>query len=71
MITNLAPGGYYHLYAFDWMAERADDPNKSPRGMRADEVRELFASALDVVEIIRATPNPHPCRWYLLQKRTG
>ena len=69
VITNLAPGGFYHLYAFDWMANRATDPNKSPRGMRANEVATLFASALDVVEIIRATPNPHPCRWYLLQKR--
>ena len=71
VITNLAPGGYYHLYAFDWMVDRANDPNKSPRGMRDDEVQNLFASALDVIEIIRANPNPHPCRWYLLQKRTG
>lgn len=64
----LAPGGYYHLYAFDWMEDRANNPEKSPRGMREHEVCELFMPTLNVVEIQRATPNPHPCRWYLLQK---
>ncbi|MEZ4659141.1 MAG: class I SAM-dependent methyltransferase [Caldilineaceae bacterium] len=67
---NLAPGGYYQLYAFDWMPERANDPNKSPRGMRENEVAELFAPHLEVIEILRANPNPKPCRWYLLRKKT-
>ena len=69
VIRNLAPGGYYQLYAFDWMPERANDPNKSPRGMRENEVEELFTPHLDVVEILRATANPKPCRWYLLRKK--
>ena len=74
VIANLAPGGYYHLYGFDWMEARAKDPNKSPRGLRPTEVQDLFAAGLDktgldVIDIERARPNPHPCRWYLLQKR--
>lgn len=68
VMGNLAPGGYYQLYAFDWMADRANDPAQSPRGLRESEVADLFAPALDVVEITRAKPNPHPCRWYLLRK---
>lgn len=68
VIDNLAVGGYYQLYAFDWMEERARAPDKSPRGMRETEVADLFAPALMIVDVLRATPNPHPCRWYLLQK---
>jgi len=67
--TLLAPGGYFHLYGFDWMEACANDPQKTPRGFHENEVAELFAPALDVVEIQRATASPHPCRWYLLQKR--
>jgi SAM-dependent methyltransferase len=67
--SNLSPGGYYQLYGFDWIDERADDPTKLPRGLRKTEVRDLFSSQMDVVQIIRAEANPHPCRWYLLQKR--
>lgn len=67
--TLLAAGGYYHLYGFDWMAARANDPTKTPRGFREDEIEELFAPMLEVVEIQRATANPHPCRWYLLRKK--
>lgn len=68
-VTNLlSTGGYYHLYAFDWMEERANNPEKSPRGMREHEVSDLFTPALRIVEIQRAIANPHPCRWYLLQK---
>lgn len=68
VIQNLAPGGYYQLYAFDWIEERADDHNRAPRGMREHEVEELFAPHLEVIEIRRANPDRHPCRWYLLRK---
>lgn len=68
VIDNLAPGGFYQAYAFDWMEDRAADPQKSPRGLRENEVVELFTPALEVVQIERAQPNPHPCRWYLLRK---
>lgn len=64
----LAPSGYYHLYAFDWIAERANHPEKSPRGLHDNEVCDLFTPALNIVEVQRATANPYPCRWYLLQK---
>jgi SAM-dependent methyltransferase len=68
IITNLASGGYYHLYAFDCLAELVDDPTKRGRGMKEDEVEILFAPHLQMVEILRARPNRYPCRWYLLQK---
>lgn len=68
VIDNLAPGGYYQLYAFDWMEDRANDPERSPRGLRDGEVESLFAPHLSVVQIEEAEPNPHPCRWYLLRK---
>lgn len=69
VIANLAAGGYYHLYAFDRVAELANDPERWFRGMEGDEVAERFAPHLKVVEILRAQPDRYPCRWYLLQRR--
>ena len=68
VIANLAAGGYYHLYAFDRVAELANDPERWFRGMEGDEVAERFSPHLKVVEILRARPDRYPCRWYLLQK---
>ncbi|MBX3011710.1 MAG: class I SAM-dependent methyltransferase [Caldilineaceae bacterium] len=68
VIDNLAPGGYYQLYAFDSLAELVDDPVRRLRGMGETEVESLFAPHLQVVEIIRARPDRYPCRWYLLRK---
>ena len=68
VVENLAPGGYYHLYAFDRVAELEQDPERI-RGMLADEVAERFAPHLRVIEIERARPDRYPCRWYLLQRR--
>ena len=68
VIDNLAPGGYYQLYAFDCLADLVDDPVRRLRGMGEDEVAALFAPHLEVVEIIRAKPDRYPCRWYLLRK---
>jgi SAM-dependent methyltransferase len=64
---NLSSGGYYHLYAFDRAPEDADNPDA--RGVAPNEISERFSPFFEVVRIDRATPNPHPCRWYLLQKR--
>jgi SAM-dependent methyltransferase len=68
VINNLAAGGFYQLYAFDYLG--ADDAKayRPARGLHQDEVVELFTPALRVVEILRARPDRHPCRWYLLQK---
>ena len=66
--ANLAPGGYYQLYAFDCLAELVEDPAKQHRGLGEDEVQTLFGPTLKLVEIIRARPDRYPCRWYLLQK---
>ncbi len=67
VIANLAAGGYYQLYAFD-RAPAADDDADDWRGLAEDEWQRLFTPALEAVEIVRAQPNPHPCRWYLLRK---
>lgn len=61
VVDNLAPGGYYQLYAFDQL------PDRPERGLGETEVADLFASHLELVEIIRANPERHPCRWYLLR----
>lgn len=70
VVANLAPGGYYHLYAFDRVPPPEDDPERV-RGMLETEVADSFAPHLRVVAIERARPDRHPCRWYLLQKVTG
>jgi len=67
VIGNLAPGGYFHLYAFDLVPEEADATD--PRGLGEKEIEDIFTPALSVVEIIRARPDRRPCRWYLLRKR--
>ena len=62
---NLAPGGFYHLFAFD----RIDtESGERDRGMGPSEVIDLFTPALEVTEIRRGNPDHKPCRWYLLQK---
>jgi SAM-dependent methyltransferase len=69
IIANLRPGGYYHLYAFDHVFRAAAESAERPMGMGENEVAERFAPHLEVVEITRAAPDRHPCRWYLLRKR--
>lgn len=68
IVDNLRLGGYYHLYAFDYVARPEAEAEERHMGFHADEVLERFTPALDVVEILRASPDPHPCRWYLLRK---
>jgi len=68
VVANLAPGGYYHLYAFDRVPELEAEPDRI-RGMLPDEVATLFAAGCDVVDIERANPDRYPCRWYLLRRR--
>jgi SAM-dependent methyltransferase len=67
VVNNLAPGGYYHLYAFDADPENPDPPS-GPVGMLFGEVAQRFAPSLTVVEEIIAMPDRRPCRWYLLQR---
>lgn len=63
---NLRVGGYYHLFAFDRVPDLVKQ--NPDRGMDEDEVRRRFGARYRVVEILRATPDRYPCRWYLLQK---
>jgi SAM-dependent methyltransferase len=64
---NLRCGGYYQLYAFDRVPEDADNPNA--RGVGPSEIYERFTPFFEIVRMERANPNPHPCHWYLLQRR--
>jgi len=65
---NLRPGGYYHLYAFDYVPQPEANTGDNRMGMLENEVIERFTPALEIVEIVRAQPDRHPCRWYLLRK---
>ncbi len=69
VLDNLAPGGYYQLFAFDLLPESEWTPDKPPRGVAEDEVQTRFAPHLHVVEVIRGRPDRQACRWYLLQAR--
>jgi SAM-dependent methyltransferase len=69
IVDNLRSGGYYHIYAFDRTAEMAADPDRKLLGLEENEIVERYAGALEIVDILRAQPDPHPCRWYLLRKR--
>lgn len=67
VVANLAPDGYYHLYAFD--ADPNDvEPASGPIGLQVNEVLQRFTPALTLVEELIAQPDRRPCRWYLLQK---
>lgn len=68
IVANLRPGGYYHLYAFDYVLRSENGTSDEPMGMLENEVIERFTPALEVVKIERALPDRHPCRWYLLRK---
>jgi SAM-dependent methyltransferase len=65
VLENLAPGGYYHLFAFDRTTDEAATPD---RGMGRNEVADLFVPPLELVDVRRGTPDQNPCRWYLLKR---
>jgi SAM-dependent methyltransferase len=67
VVANLAPGGYYHLYAFDANPEDPE-PSSGPVGMDSGEVAERFAPDLELIEEVIARPDRRPCRWYLLRR---
>lgn len=65
--ANLAPGGYYQLYAFD-QPPPGEEPAYGPVGLAEGELADLFGSAMVLVEEIIAQPDRRPCRWYLWQR---
>jgi SAM-dependent methyltransferase len=67
VIANLAPGGYYHLYAFD-TNPNDPEPTRGAIGIDDGEIADRFSPSLQVVEEIIARPDRRPCRWYLLQR---
>ena len=69
VFDNLAPGGYYHLFAFDLPPEVAWEPDKPPRGVGIGEVATRFAPDIQIIEIIRGRPDRQACSWYLLQNQ--
>lgn len=68
IVANLRSGGYYHLYAFDYVPRPEEDANDRHMGMLDDEVVTRFTPGLEIVDITRAAPDRYPCRWYLLRK---
>jgi SAM-dependent methyltransferase len=68
IIANLAPGGYYHLYAFDTITRPEAEAGDRDMGYHGGEVVALFGADLEIVEIEQATPNPYPCKWCLFRK---
>jgi SAM-dependent methyltransferase len=67
IVANLAPGGYFHLFAFDHVPD--PDPERSLRGMADGEVEALFCPKMTVMDVLRGQPDRQPCRWYLLQRQ--
>jgi SAM-dependent methyltransferase len=69
VVDNLAPGGYYHLFAFDRVDDRTDgDLDRGWRGLAPGEVEQRFTPALELVETIEGVGDRAPCRWYLLRR---
>ena len=69
LAANLAPGAWFQLYAFDRVAALADDPDRWFRGLEDGEAQARFGPHFEVVAADTATPDPHPCKWYLMRKR--
>jgi SAM-dependent methyltransferase len=67
VIDNLAPGGYYHLFAHD-RSPAEDGSDDRARGLDESEVVDLFTPALSILSVVRGNPDQRPCRWYLLRK---
>lgn len=67
VMDNLAPGGYYHLYAFDSFDPPPDMEQRGPLGMEPGEVAARLAT-LQLVDEVVARPDRRPCRWYLFQR---
>ena len=68
VIDNLAPGGFYHLYAHDASADGLAGHER--RGVAEAEVAQRFRPRLSLVSIQRGRPDPTPARWYLFYKPT-
>lgn len=68
LADNLAPGGWFQMYAFDRVAALADDPDRWFRGLADGEAQERFGPHFEIVAIEIATPDPHPCKWYLMRR---
>jgi SAM-dependent methyltransferase len=68
LADNLAPGGYFQMYAFDRVLALADDPDRWFRGLEEGEAQARFGPQFEIAEIEVATPDPHPCKWYLMRK---
>ena len=67
VITNLAPGGFYQLYAFDTDLENPE-PEHGPGGVDSGEIALRYSPHLRIVEESIARPDRRPCRWYILQR---
>jgi len=71
VIDSLAPGGYFHLYAFDYVERPAAEAEDRFMGYQEGEIVGLFGRELEVVELVQAMPDPYPCQWCLFRKPAG
>ena len=67
VIENLAPGGYYHLFAHD-PPDRSCPRYSDDRGLLPVEVGALFTDELALLTVCQGNPDPRKCHWYLLRK---
>lgn len=68
VLANLAPGGYYQLYAFDRRPED-EEAEHGPTGLAPGELTALLGDEMSLVDEIIGRPDRRPCRWYLWQQR--
>ena len=68
LAANLVPGAWFQMYAFDRVAALADDPERSFRGLEEGEAAARFGPHFEIIAIEVATPDPHPCKWYLMRR---
>ncbi|MEM7132805.1 MAG: class I SAM-dependent methyltransferase [Chloroflexota bacterium] len=68
VVSNLSPGGFYHLYGFDKL-ESPDE--QTEHGLGEDEVVTLLGDQMEAIYIEQANPAPNPCRWYLFRRRVS
>jgi cyclopropane fatty-acyl-phospholipid synthase-like methyltransferase len=67
VVENLAPGGFYHLFAHT-SPKGVEHGSEDDRGLEPAEVASLFVPALTLLTVLQGQPDPRPCYWYLLHK---
>ena len=67
VIDNIAPGGWYHLYAHDRI-DPLQSGQRQHSGISQKEVIELFNPQLSILSVLQGQPDPNMSHWYLMRK---